>query len=123
MEFQEVQLSGITFMLAEAILREMGTKVTHHSVTRNFRDHASGSDAQADAITVNNGSLRKWKRNNRQTVNQNVLRRLDQSFDRQAHGAVARAQNVDAIDLGRINNTDSPPDFRVRDEFAIDFLT
>lgn len=47
---------------------------------------------------------------------------FDQRFDRQAHGAVARAQNVDPIDLDGINNTDSPSDFGIGDELATDFF-
>jgi hypothetical protein len=122
MELQQVQLSSVTFVLGEAILGEPGTKVTHHPVARDLGDYAGGSDAQADAIAVDDGRLRKWKRNHRQPVDQDVVGRFDQGFDRQAHGAVARAQNVDPIDLDGINNTDSPSDFGLRDEFAIDFL-
>jgi hypothetical protein len=122
MELQQMQFSSITFVLAEAILGKLSAKVTHHPITRNLGDHAGGSDAQADAITVDDGGLRKWKRNYRQSVDQDVLGRFDQGFDRQAHGAVARAQNVDAIDLDRINNTDSPSDFGIRDKFAIDLF-
>ena len=44
---------------------------------------------------------------------------FDQRFDRQAHRTVARAQNVDPIDLDGIYNTDSPSDFRTRDQVAI----
>ena len=103
-----MQFGSVTFVLAEAILRELRAKVTHDAVACHLGDHAGGSDAQADAIAVDDGRLGKWKRDYRQPVNQYVLRRLNQSFDRQAHGAVARAQNVDPIDLDGINNTDSP---------------
>jgi len=85
-----MQFGSITFMLAETILWKLRAKVTHHPVTRDLGDHAGGSDAQADAITVNDCGLRKWKRNYRQSVDQDVLGWFDQGFDRQAHGAVAR---------------------------------
>jgi len=117
-----MQFGSITFMLAETILWKLRAKVTHHPVARDLGDHAGGSDAQADAITVDDGRLRKRKWDHRQSVDQDVLRRLEQGFDRQAHGAVTRAQNIDAIDLDGINNTDSPSDFGIRDQFAIDFL-
>ena len=58
-----MQLGSITFVLIEAILRELGAKVTHHPVARDLGDHTGGSDAQADAITLDDGCLRKWKRN------------------------------------------------------------
>jgi hypothetical protein len=51
-----------------------------------------------------------------------VVGSLDQRFDRQAHGAVACAQNVDPIDLDGINNTDSPSDFGIRDQGAINLF-
>src|SRR5437870_12256676 len=122
MELQEMQFGAVTFMLAERILRKLPAKVTHHSVARDLGDYAGGSDAHADAITIDDRRLRKWKRDHRQPVDQYVVGRFDQGFDRQAHGAVARAQNVDPIDLDGINNTDSPSDFGIRDEFAIDLF-
>jgi hypothetical protein len=63
MEFQQMQFGSVTFVLVETILRELGAKVTHHPVARHLGNHAGGSDAQANAVTVDNGSLRKWKRN------------------------------------------------------------
>jgi hypothetical protein len=72
-----MQLSSIAFVLVEAILRELGAKVTHHSVARYLGDHAGGSDAQTDAVAVNDGSLRKWKRNDWQSINQDVIGRVD----------------------------------------------
>jgi len=117
-----MQFSSVTFVLAEAILGELSTKVTHHPVARHLGDDAGGSDAQANAITVDDGRLRKGKGDHRQPVDQDMVRRFDQGFDRQPHGAVARAQNVDPIDLDGINNTDSPSDFGIDDELAIDFF-
>jgi hypothetical protein len=122
MEFQQVQFGSVTFVLAEAILRELGAKVTHHPVARYLGYHAGGSDAQTNAVTVDNGSLRKWKRNNWQSIDQNVNGRIDQRVDRQAHRAMARTQNVDAIDLSGIDNADRPSDFRIRHQIRINFL-
>jgi len=117
-----MQFSSVTFVLAETILWKPRAKVTHHPVACDLGDYAGGSDAQADAITVDDCGLRKRKRDYRQPVDQDVVGRFDQGFDRQAHGAVARAQNVDPIDLDGINNPDSPSEFGISDQFAIDFL-
>jgi hypothetical protein len=117
-----MQLSSIAFVLVEAILRELGAKVTHHPVARYLGDHAGGSDAQTDAVTIDDGGLRKWKRNDRQPVNQDVVRRFDEFCDRQAHGPMARAQNVDAIDLGGIDSANRPSDFGIGHEIRINFL-
>ena len=109
-------------MLAERIVRKPRAKVTHHSIARDLRDHAGGSDTQADAITIDDSRLRKWKRDDRQTVDQNMIGVVDQRFDCKAHCFMARAQNVDPIDLDGIYNADSPCDFGMSDQFAIDFL-
>ena len=122
MKFQEMQFGAITFMLAKRILRKLAAKVTHHSIARDLGDHARGSDAQADAIAIDYRGLRKWKWDDRQTIDQDMIGLVDQRFDCKTHGFMARTQNVDSIDLYRIDNADGPSDFRVRDQFAIDFL-
>jgi ABC-type phosphate transport system auxiliary subunit len=117
-----MQFCSVTFVLAEAILRKLRAKVTHDPVACDLGDHTCRSDAQTDAIAIDNCRLRKWKRNDRQTVNQNVLRRLEQRFNRQAHRAVARAQDVNPVDLNRIDDAYSPSDFGIRNQLAIDFF-
>ena len=72
-----MQLSSVTFVPVEAILRELGAKVTHHTVARYLGDHAGCSDAQTDAVAVNNRSLRKRKRNDGQSINQDMVRRIE----------------------------------------------
>ena len=72
-----MQFCSVTFVLIEAILRELCAKVTHHPVARYFGNHAGSGDAQADAVTIDNGSLRKWKGNDWQSINQDMLGRLD----------------------------------------------
>ena len=99
MEPEQVQFGSVTFVLAEAILRELSAEVTHHPVTRDLRDHARGRDAQTDAITIDDGRLRQRKWNHGQAIDQNVLWRLEQSLNCRAHGAVARAQDVDSINF------------------------
>jgi len=118
-----VQLGSVTFVLAEAILRELDAKVTHHPVARYLGDHAGSSDAQTDAVAVDDGRLRNRERNDGQSIDQDVLRRIDQSRDRQAHRSMARAQNVDAIDLDRIDNANGRSDFGVGHQLRINFLT
>ena len=117
-----MQFCSVTFVLAETILRELRAKVTHDPVARDLRDHACRCDAQTDAIAIDDCGLRKWKRNYRQTINQNVVGRFEQRFNREAHRTVARAQNVNPVDLNRIDNSDGPSDIRIRNEFAIDFF-
>jgi hypothetical protein len=77
MKLQKMQFCSVTFVLAETILREMRAKVTHDPVARDLGDNACRGNAQADAIAIDNCRLRKWKRNHRQTINQNVVRRFE----------------------------------------------
>jgi hypothetical protein len=108
-----MQFCSVTFVLAETILWELRAKVTHDPVARDLRDHACRSDAQADAIAIDNCRLRKWKRNHRQTIYQNVVRRFEQRFNREAHRTMARPQDVNPVDLNRIDNADGPSDFGI----------
>ena len=72
-----MQLSSVTFMLVKAILRELSAKVTHHPVACYLGDHAGSSDAETNAVAIDDGSLRKWKGNDRQPINQDMLGRVD----------------------------------------------
>jgi hypothetical protein len=103
-----MDLSAVTFMLAEAILRKMGAEVTHHSVPRDFRDHTGSGDGKAEAITIDNGGLGKWKGNNGQAINQYMVGRAGECCNGLAHRSVCGAQNIDAVDFYRINNTHGP---------------
>ena len=117
-----MDLCAVTFMLTEAILRKMGTEVTHHSVPRNFRDHTGSCDGATEAVAIDNGGLGNWKGNNGQAINQHVLRRAGERCNGLAHRSVGRAQNIDSVDLHGIDNTDRPTEIRVRDQVVINFF-
>ena len=63
-----MQFGAVAFMLAERILGKLPAKVTHHSVAGDLGDDAGSSDAQADAITIDDGRLWKWERDYGQAV-------------------------------------------------------
>ena len=117
-----MDLSAVTFMLAEAILRKMGTEVTHHSVTGNFRDHTGSGDGKAEAIAIDNGGLGNWKRNNGQAINQDMFGRTGERCNGLAHRSVGRAQNIDSVDLDGIDNTHRPTEVGVRDQLVMNLL-
>jgi hypothetical protein len=108
-----MQFGSVTFVLVEAILRELSAEVTHHPVTRDLRDYARGSDAQADAITVDDRCLWNWKRNHREAVDQNVIRCEHQRFIGQAHGPMAGTQDIDPVNLYGIDNANPPVELAV----------
>ena len=117
-----MQLSSVTFVLVEAILRELRAKVTHHPVACYLGNHAGGSDAQTNTVAIDDGSLREGKGNDREPIDQDVMRRIGQGRDRQAHRLMACAQDVDAIDLDRIDNADRPSDVGIGHQIRINFL-
>jgi len=74
MEFEEMQLSPVAFVLTETIFGKTCTKIPHQSVARHFRDDAGSRNTQAEAIAIDQRSLRKRERENGQSVDQDVLR-------------------------------------------------
>jgi hypothetical protein len=122
MQFGEMQLRAVAFVLAEAILRETGAEVTHHLVTRHLCDHARGGDRQTDAVAVNDRRLRKWKRKHGQAVNEDVLSRRIDCGDGRAHRLVRSAENVDPIDFSMVDYPDCPDHIAVSCKIDINFF-
>jgi hypothetical protein len=123
MEFQEMDLSAVTFMLAEAILRKIGTEVTHHSVTGDFRDYTGSSDGKTEAIAINDSGLGDWKGNDGQPIDQHMVRRAGERYNCLAHRSVRRAQNIDAVDFDGIDNAHPPAEPGIRNQVVINFFT
>jgi hypothetical protein len=122
MEFQEMDLSAVAFMLAETILRKMGAEVTHHSVPCHFRDHTGSGDRKAEAIAIDNCGLGNWKRNNGEAINQDMVGRAGERCNGLAHRSMSGAQNIDPVDLNGIDNTDGPTDVGISDQVSINFF-
>jgi hypothetical protein len=114
-----MQFRAVAFVLAEAILRKTGAEVAHNRIARDFRDHGRRRDAEAVTIAIDDRRLRQRKRKNREAVDENVLRLKGEGGDGSAHRLVGRAQDVDRVDLDRIDDPHSPRDAAVRDEIVI----
>jgi hypothetical protein len=114
MELQQMQFGAVAFMLAKAILRKLRAEVTHDSVARHFRDDTGSGNTLADAIAIDDRRLRNWKWHDRKAVNQHMLWRRKQFFHGHSHGVMRRTQDVDSVDLNRVNNANTPYDFSVR---------
>jgi len=117
-----VEFGAVTFVLAEAILRETRTEVAHNRIARHFRDHARGRDREAVAIAVDDRRLREREGEHREAVDENVFRLNGESGYGDPHRLVARAQNVDCVDLNRINDADRPRDGVVVEQIVINLL-
>ena len=118
-----MQLGAVTFVLTETIFGKVRAKVTHHSIARDLGDHARSRNRQAVAIAINDRRLRKWKRENRQTIDQDVIGCRRQCFEGGPHGLVRCSQDIDRIDLDRIDYADGPRHFGVGGKLIVNFLS
>jgi hypothetical protein len=122
MQFNQVKFCAVAFVLAEAILGKTSAEVAHNRVACDFRDHARGGNTETVAIAVDDRRLRQGKRKNREAIDENVLRLQGERSERRAHRFVGGAQNIDRIDLDRIDDPDRPDDRAIRDEIVINFF-
>ena len=122
MQFNQVQFRAVAFVLAEAILGKARAEVAHNRVARDFCDHAGGGNAEAEAIAIDNRGLRKREGENGQAVDEDMVGLETQGCGGDAHRFVRRAQDIDRVDLNRIDNSDRPRDRTVPDQLVVDFL-
>jgi hypothetical protein len=117
-----MEFGAVALVPAETIFWKTAAEVTHDFIARHFCDHARGSDAETDAVPVDDCRLRKWKWKNRQPVDENVIRRRGERRNCSAHRFMCGAQNVDGIDLDGIYNRDGPMDLGVFGKINVNFL-
>jgi hypothetical protein len=122
MQFYQVEFRAVAFVLAEAILGKARAKVAHNRVAGDLGNHTGGGDAEAEAIAIDDRRLRQRKRKNRETVDEDVVGLKAQGADGSAHRLVGGAQDVDRINLNRIDDPDRPRDRAVRDQFVINLF-
>ena len=122
MQFYQVQLGAVALVLAEAILRETRAEVPHNRVARDLRDDARGRDAEAVAIAVDDRGLGQGEGKHGQAIDERMLGRPGQSFQRGAHRFVGGAEDIDRIDLDRVDYADSPENGAVRREIPVNLF-
>ena len=117
-----MEFGAVTFVLAETIFRETRAEIAHNRIARHLRNDARGRDREAVAIAVDDRRLRERKWKHRQAVDEDVLRLKGEAGDGDSHRLVGRAQDVDRIDLDRVDNADRPRDRIVREEIVVNLL-
>ena len=122
MQFYQVQFRAVAFVLAETIFRETRAEVAHNRVAGDFRDDARGGDGEAVAIAVDDRGLRQGKGEHRQAVDQDMLRLKGETGEGESHRLVGRAQNIERVDLDRVDDADSPGDRVVREKILVNFF-
>ena len=123
MKLGQVQFSAVTFVLFETILRKTRAKVTHHPIARYLRDDAGRGDAQTLAIAIHDRRLRKGKWKNRQTVDEDMIGRINKRSNGRAHCFMRRAQDVDPVDFEVIDYADCPEHLGVARKINVNFFS
>jgi hypothetical protein len=122
MKFGEMQFGAVTLVLAKAILRKLRAEVTHHPIPGHLGDNARRRNAQADAVAIDDGGLGERKRNDRQTVDQDMFGRIGQGPERTAHGPVRSTQDINSIDLKVVNHPDGPDNLGFAGQFIVNLF-
>lgn len=122
MQFYQVQLRAVPFVLAKTILGKAGAKVAHNRVPGHFGDHARCGNAEAIAIAVDDRGLGKGEWEYREAVDEDMLGLKGETGEGEPHRLVGRAQDVYRVDLDGINDSDCPADRLVRDKIPVNLL-
>ena len=122
MQFDQVQLSAVALVLAEAIFRKTGAEVAHNFVPRDLRDHACRRDAETVAVAVDDGGLWQGEGEYWQAVDENVIGLKSESGEGDSHRLVGGAENIDRIDLHGIDDADRPGDGVVADDILVNLF-
>ena len=73
MQFNQMQIRAVAFVLAEAILGKPSAKVAHNRVASDFGNHTGRGDAEAEAIAIDDCRLRERERENGETVDERMV--------------------------------------------------
>jgi hypothetical protein len=61
MQFDQMQFRPVAFVLAEAIFGKARAEVAHNRIARDLGNHTGCGNAEAEAIAIDDRSLRKRK--------------------------------------------------------------
>ena len=123
MQFNQVQFRAVAFVLAEAIFGKACAEVAHNRVACDFGNDTGRGNAEAEAIAIDDGCLGKGKRKNGKAIDEHVVGLEAERLDGRAHRLVGGAEDIDRVNLKRIDDSDRPGDCLVVDQFVIDFFT
>ena len=118
-----MQFRAVAFVLAEAIFGKARAEVAHNRVARDLGNDTGRGNGQAEAIAIDDGRLGKGKRKNGKAIDEDMVGPEAERVDGSAHRLVGGAENIDRINLNRIDDSDSPGDCLVVEQFVIDFFT
>lgn len=108
MQFYQVQFRAVAFVLAKTIFGKACAEVAHNRVAGDLGNHTGGGNAEAEAIAIDDRRLRQGERKNRETVDEDMVGLEAQCADGSAHRLMGGAQDINRINLNRIDDTDGP---------------
>jgi hypothetical protein len=122
MQFDQMQFRAVAFVLAEAILGKARAEVAHNRIARDLGNHTGRGNAKAEAIAVYDCGLRKRKWKNGKAIDEHMVGPEVQGSDGSAHRLVGGAQDIDRINLDRIDDADGPRDRLGVHQFLVNLL-
>jgi len=118
-----MQFRAVAFVLAEAIFGKARAEIAHNRVARDLGNDTGRGNGETVAIAIDNGRLGEREGKNGKAIDEDMIGLEAECVDGRAHRLVGSAENIDRIDLNRIDDSDSPDDGLVVHQFAIDFFT
>ena len=73
MQFNQMQLRAVAFVLAETILGEARAEVAHNRIARYLRNHTGCGDGEAKAVAIDDRGLRQRKGENGEAIDKHVV--------------------------------------------------
>ena len=108
-------------MFRKAELRKLAVDFLHDVVAGYLGDDAGGGNRERDRIALYDAVVRVGKIAERKAVDEAVVGRIAEAFDRAAHGEVGGLQDVDSVDFLVVGSRDRPDDVRVGGEVVVEF--
>ena len=114
--------SAISLVFRKAELGKLPVDFPHHAVAGDFGDDACRGDGKGESIALDDRIERKREIADRQSVDQAMVRRGIQCFDRAPHGKMGCPQDVEPVDFLAVRGGNRPGDLRVFGQAEIERL-
>ncbi len=97
---------AVADMLGEAVARIEPIVFSHEAIARDLGDDRSGSDGDRNLVPTDEGPIRDSQIVEPDGINEEEVRARAKPFDRLPHGTLGGAQDIRAINLARVHNSE-----------------
>ena len=122
LESFEVEFGAVPFVLAKFVTGVTYIHLYHDPVPGNFSNDTRGRNTEAFRIALDQRGLGNWKGIYGEAINEDIVRRFEQSSCRPAHRFVGGSEDVESVNFITFHDGDRPYDARVGEEFLVDRL-